>query len=114
MSENRKLREVFGPKRDEENCVMRNFVVRTSHQMSLGWGRGREGHQKEENAYKLLVGRPKEKTLLGRCRHVWKNNIKMDPLKNRMGGCRLDLFGAEYGPVVGFCEHSNEPSHFIK
>jgi hypothetical protein len=68
----------------------------------------RVGHQKEENAYNVLVGRPKENRLVERCRHIWKDNIKMDLLRNGMGGCGLDLFGAEYGLVVGSCECSNE------
>jgi hypothetical protein len=28
--------------------------------------------------------------------------------------CGLDYSGSRYGPVVGFCEHSNEPSGSIK
>jgi hypothetical protein len=33
-------------------------------------------------AYKILVGNPERKRPLGRLRHRWKNNIKMD-LKER-------------------------------
>jgi hypothetical protein len=31
------------------------------------------------NAYRILVGKPEEKRLLGRPRHRWVDNIKMDP-----------------------------------
>jgi hypothetical protein len=30
------------------------------------------------NAYKILVGKPEGKRLLGRPRHRWEDNIKMD------------------------------------
>jgi hypothetical protein len=32
----------------------------------------------KRNAYKLLVGKPEEKRLLGRLRHRWVDNIRMD------------------------------------
>lgn len=31
-----------------------------------------------------------------------------------MGGCRLDSFGAGWGPEVDLCQHSNEPSGSIR
>jgi hypothetical protein len=31
-----------------------------------------------KNSYKILVGRPRSKRLLGRLRHGWENNIKMN------------------------------------
>jgi hypothetical protein len=31
-----------------------------------------------KNAYKVLVGKAEGKSLLGRPRHRWKNNIRMD------------------------------------
>jgi hypothetical protein len=30
------------------------------------------------NAYNIFVGRPEIKISLGTCRHIWKNNIKMN------------------------------------
>jgi hypothetical protein len=33
------------------------------------------------NVYRLLVGKPEEKRPLGRPRHRWMNNIKMDLLE---------------------------------
>jgi hypothetical protein len=40
--ENRVLRRIFGPKRDEiagdrEDCIMRSFITCTLHQILLGW-----------------------------------------------------------------------------
>jgi hypothetical protein len=34
------------------------------------------------NAYKIIVWKPEVKRPLGRPRHRWENNIKMDLLKN--------------------------------
>jgi hypothetical protein len=36
------------------------------------------GEQLEENAYRILVGKPERKRPLGRPRHKWEDNIKMD------------------------------------
>jgi hypothetical protein len=32
----------------------------------------------KRNAYRILVGKPEGKRPLGRCRHRWEDNIKMD------------------------------------
>jgi len=50
-------------------------------------------------AYRILVGRPKGKRPLGRPRRRWGE---------------LDSASSGWGPVVGFCEHGNEPSGSIK
>jgi hypothetical protein len=34
--------------------------------------------EKKKNAYRILVGRPEGKRPLGRPRHRWVHNIKMD------------------------------------
>jgi hypothetical protein len=43
----------------------------------------------KRNGYRIWVGRPEGKRLLGRLRHRWVDNIKMD-LKERMGWYGLD------------------------
>ena len=30
------------------------------------------------NAFKILIGRPMDKIILGRPKHRWENNVKMD------------------------------------
>jgi hypothetical protein len=40
----------------------------------------------ERNAYRILVGKPEGKRLIGRPRRKWENNIKMD-LKGIELGC---------------------------
>ena len=61
----------------------------------------------------FLVGKPKEKTPLGRPRHRWKENIKIH-LQKVGRGHRLDCSGSGQGQMVGTCECSNEPSGSIK
>jgi hypothetical protein len=43
------------------------------------WGEGR-------GVYRILVGRPEGKRPLGRPRHRWENNIKMDLREIRIDG----------------------------
>jgi hypothetical protein len=88
--ENRVLRRIFGPKRDEvtgEWRILHNEEFRdlysspsiirliTSRKMRS------EGHvarmEEKRNAYRLLVGKPEGKRLLGRPRRMWVDNIKM-------------------------------------
>jgi hypothetical protein len=42
----------------------------------MGWTCGTHGEGR--GAYRVLVGRPEVKRLLGRPRHGWEDNIKMD------------------------------------
>jgi hypothetical protein len=88
--ENRVLRKIFGPKREEDgswrklhNDELHNLysspnIVRViksrrmrwaGHVARLGEGRG---------VYRVLVGSPEGKRPLGRPRRRWEDNIKMD------------------------------------
>jgi hypothetical protein len=40
----------------------------------------------KNNEYRVLVGKPKGMRPLGRLRHRWENNIKMDLKEIRFGG----------------------------
>jgi hypothetical protein len=40
----------------------------------------------KRNAYRILVGKPEGKKPLGRPRHRWENNIKMDSRETEWGG----------------------------
>jgi hypothetical protein len=46
------------------------------------------------NAYKILVGNPEVKRLLGRLGHRWEDSIKMD-LRERLWECGLDPYVLE-------------------
>jgi len=89
MFENRVLRRIFGPKRDDvagewrelhkeelnvlyssPNIVQEIKYRRwTGHVARMGEGRG---------VYRILVGKPGEKKSLGRPKLRWEDNIKMD------------------------------------
>ena len=101
------LRRVFGPKRDEitgewrklHNEELRDLyslpnIVRLvkSRRMRWAWhvvhmGEGRVVHR-------VLVGKPAGKRLLGRPRHRWEDNIKMD--LQEVGGGRDWMELAQY------------------
>jgi hypothetical protein len=88
---NRVLRRIFGPKRDQVTGEWRRLhneerndlysspniiqVIKSrrmrwvGHVARMGEGRG---------AYRILVGRPEGRRPLGRPRHRWEDNIKMD------------------------------------
>jgi hypothetical protein len=91
LFENRLLRRIFGPKRDEvmggwrklHNEEHRDFYsspskIRTikSRRMRLVWHAARM--REKRNAYRLLVGKTDRRRPLGRPRHSLVNNSKMD------------------------------------
>ena len=66
------------------------------------------------DVYRVLVGKPEGKRPLGRPRHRWDDNIKMDP--QEMGcGCmdRIDSW-LRIGTGGGHYERGNNPSGSIK
>jgi hypothetical protein len=73
--ENRVLRRIFGPKRDEVTGQWRKLH---SGELQSRWvghvacmGEGR-------NVYKVLVGKPEGKRPLERARRRWEDRLKMD------------------------------------
>jgi hypothetical protein len=88
--ENRVLRRIFGPKRDEVKGEWRQLhneelMICTAHPM-LFVIRSRRMRWEEHVAcmgmrkvvYRVLVGKPEGKRPLGGARHRWEDNIKMD------------------------------------
>jgi hypothetical protein len=74
-----------------ENCTVRSFIICTSsyiiRMIKSRWMRW-AGHVasmgKMGNAYKTLVANPEGRRPLGRPRHKWEDNIKMDLTKTRL------------------------------
>jgi hypothetical protein len=89
--ENKVLMRLFGPKRDEEtggskklhNEELHNLysspsiiTIIKSRRMRWVGHVARMGEQR--NAYRVLVGKPEGKRPVGRPRHRWVDNIKID------------------------------------
>jgi hypothetical protein len=88
--ENRVLRRIFGPKRDEvtgewrklHNEELRDLyssprLIRIIKSRRMRWA-GHVARIGERNAYRLLVGKPEGKRPLGRPRRRWVDNIRMN------------------------------------
>jgi hypothetical protein len=90
MSENRVLR-IFGPKTDEvtagrrkqHNQELRNLyslpsIIRMIKSRGMRWAEHVARTRGNRNAYRILVGKPEGKGLLGRPRYRWVNNTVTD------------------------------------
>jgi hypothetical protein len=122
--ENRILRRIFGPKRDEvtgewrklHNEELHNLysspdIVRQVTSRRMRWARHVARMGDERKVYKVLVGKPERRRLLGRPRRRWEDGIRMDLREiGLVGGCGLDSTGSGQGPVAGCCECGDEPS----
>ena len=90
--ENRVLRRIFGPRRDEVTWEWRKLHNKELHGLvhltqyclghkieknEIGWACSTYGGEKR--LYRVLVGKPEGKRPLGRPRYGWEDNIKMDP-----------------------------------
>ena len=98
MFENRVLRRVSGPKREEVTGEWRKLhneelsdlyslpnIVRVVKSRRMRWA-GHVAHMWQGRwVYRVLVGKPDGKRPLGRPRRRWENNIKMD--LQEVGGC---------------------------
>jgi hypothetical protein len=61
----------------------------------------------KRNIHRVLVGKPEGEGPFGRARCSWEDSIEMDPTDIGWEGVK-NSSGSELGPVLGFCEHSNE------
>jgi hypothetical protein len=84
------LRNISGPKKEEDrswrklqneeihNLYSSSNIVRVTKSRRMRWV-GHMAHMGEgRGVYRVLVGRTNGKRLLGRPRHRWEDNIKMD------------------------------------
>jgi hypothetical protein len=89
--ENRVLRRIFEPRRDEvtgdwrklHNEELHNLysspnIIRMMKSMRMRWAGHVAQMGETRNAYRILVGKPEEKRPLGRPKRRWVDTIKMD------------------------------------
>jgi hypothetical protein len=101
--ENRVLRGIFGPKRDEVTGEWRRLhneelydlyfsqnIIRVIKSGKMRW----VGHVarmcERRGAYRILVGRPEGRRPLGRPRRRWEDNNKIDLQEVGLGGGGMD------------------------
>jgi hypothetical protein len=104
--ENRVLRRIFGPKRDEvtgdwrkldggelHNLYSSPDIIRQIKSRRLRWAGHVARMGEGGNVYRVLVGKPEGKRPLGRPRRRWEDGIKMD-LRKIGWGCGMDSRGS--------------------
>jgi hypothetical protein len=97
--ENRVLRGIFGPKRDEVNGEWRKFhngelhnvcssrdTIRQIKSRKMRWAGHVARMGEGRNVYRVLVGKPEGKRPLGRQRRRCEDGIKMDIREMGWGG----------------------------
>jgi hypothetical protein len=90
MFENRVLRRIFGPKRDEVTGGWRKLhnkklhglysspsIIRVIKARRMRWAGHVARMGEVRSAYNILVGKPEGRRPLGRTRRRWEDNIKM-------------------------------------
>jgi hypothetical protein len=104
--ENRVLRRISGPRRDEmtgewrklHNEELHNLysspnIIRMIKSRRMRWAGHVARMGETRNAYRIFVGKPEEKRPLGKPRRRWVDNIKKD-LREIMGWYGLDRSGS--------------------
>jgi hypothetical protein len=97
--ENRVLRSIFGPKRDEVTGEWRNLhngelhtlysspdIIRQFKSRRMRWAGHVARMEEGRNVYRVLVGKPGGKRPLERPRRRWNGGIKMDLREVGWGG----------------------------
>jgi len=97
--ENRVLRRIFGPKRDEVTGEWRQLhnkglndlysspnIVRVIKSRRMRWAGHVACMEERRGIYRVLLGKLEGKKSLGRPRHTWEDNINMDLQEVGCGG----------------------------
>jgi hypothetical protein len=105
--EDKVLRRIFGPKRDEVTGEWRRLhnkelytlysspnIIRVTKSKRLRWAGHVARMGERRGAYRALVGKPEGRRPLLRHRRRWEDNIKMDIRLNGWGAHGLDQSGS--------------------
>jgi hypothetical protein len=97
--ENRVLRRIFGPKRDETTGEWRRLhneelndlysspnVIRVIKSRRMKWAGHVARMEEKRGAYRILVGRPEGRRPLGQPKRRWEENIEMHLQEVGWGG----------------------------
>jgi hypothetical protein len=79
--ENRVLRRIFGPKRDEVTGEWRQVKSRR-----IRWAGHVACMGEDRKVYKVLVGKPEGRRPFGRPRRRWEDGVRMDLREIGLGG----------------------------
>ena len=106
--ENRVSRKIFGPMSDEVTWEWRRLhnkelndlysspnIVRVIKLRRMRWAGHVARMGKERGVYRILVGKPEGRRPLGRPRHRWADNIRMD----------LQVVGCVYMDWIGLAQY---------
>jgi hypothetical protein len=120
--ENRVLRRIFGPRRDEVTGEWRKMhdeelhnlysspdIIRQVKSSRMRWAGHVACMGEERKVHKVLVGKPEGKRPLGRPRRRWEDGIRMDLREIGLGRCGLDSTGSGQRPVAGCGECGDKP-----
>jgi hypothetical protein len=115
--ENRVLRRIFGLERDDEKLHNEELhdlyslpnIIRIMKSRRMRWTRHVARMREKRNAYRLLMGKPEGKRPLGRPKHKWVDNIRIDLVE-----VGWDWSGSGWGQVESSCEFGIEPSGSMK
>jgi hypothetical protein len=102
--ENKVLRRIFGPKRDEVTGEFRKLhneelrdlysspsIIRIIKSRRMRWAGHVARMGEKRNSYRLFVGKPEGKRPLGRPRRRWVDNKRID--FGEVGWCDVDWIG---------------------
>jgi hypothetical protein len=109
--ENRVLRRIYGPMRDKlkgewrklHNEVLNDLysspnIIQVIKLWIMRWAEHVESLEVRRGADRVLVGKPEGKSSLGRLRHRWEDNIKMD-IQDVGWGAWADWSASGWGQV---------------
>ena len=115
--ENKVLRKIFGAKKDEITGEWRKLhnaklhalysspnIIRNLKLRRLIWAGHVARMEESRNAYRVLVGEHEGKRPLGRPRHRWEDNIKMD----------LREVGFDAGDSIDLTEDRNQWRAYVR